>query len=153
MNKNKKVYEKKAIEVLKKINEKESTLLVDGIKNGKIYYSQPTLISKNLHIGVLWDLKPKHKEIIKELESRGSFVYHVIEGNYLMPGGENVLMESYLLLSKEDIEDDDMSLETVFELKDKAFAVYSFVVNRDWEIKEYGSIGVKIQGGGMIRTV
>ena len=81
---------------------------------------------------------------VKKLESRGSVVVNVFKQAINLMG-DVVEMTNYLIVSKED---------TVSSLKAdlKRGYMFAYVVNHDWDIEEYGSVGIEVKNGKVVRT-
>ena len=89
----------------------------------------------------------KDDPMVEKLESKGSIVYHQIQGTYILGGYDTVKMTSYLLLTKEDL-DDMLWLEK--NLKDGYH--FSYTINHTWNIEEYGSIMANVtKATGLLR--
>lgn len=90
---------------------------------------------------------PRYIEKVKEMAAKGHYVYHVIDGIYILGGEEQVHMVSYCFISKDDLD----NLEDFWlDLKDG----YAFanVVNDTWNIEEMGTVAFKISNGYMVRV-
>lgn len=134
------LYRKTAIEILCKMDRIEADLIIKGLINNKVMYSEN---------GILWDLPLEYRDTVEELANKGNYVYHVIKGMYEF-SGELVELISYLVVTEEDL---DSEFESCIALQNKSFSVFSYVDNKTWGEKEFGSVGVKFRHGGLIRTM
>lgn len=89
----------------------------------------------------------EHTKVIKEMNQRGLFVYHIIDGYYNL-GGERVHMTSYCYVS----EADDLKNPANFFDDFKDGYCYANVVNETWGIEELGSIAFELRNGYMKRV-
>lgn len=89
----------------------------------------------------------EHAKVIKEMNQRGLFVYHIIDDLYML-GGERVHMTSYCYVSEAD---DLANPEEFFENFKDGYA-YANVVNETWGIEELGSIAFVLRDRNMKRV-
>lgn len=106
-------------------------------------FEKENLVNKSEHGGILYWLDENEQEMVKEFEEEyGAMVYHIIH-NYTNFGE----LYSLLYVSKDkdewDYDNDDLNhnicLAYVKNLNEDAFS-------------EFGSIGIKSQFGGLVRT-
>ena len=106
-------------------------------------FEKENLVNKSEHGGILYWLDENEQEMVKEFEEKyGAMVYHIIH-NYTNFGE----LYSLLYVSKDkdewDYDNDDLNhnicLAYVKNLDEDAFS-------------EFGSIGIKSQFGGLVRT-
>ncbi len=106
-------------------------------------FEKENLVNKSEHGGILYWLDENEQEMVKEFEEEyGAMVYHIIH-NYTNFGE----LYSLLYVSKDkdewDYDNDDLNhnicLAYVKNLDEDAFS-------------EFGSIGIKSQFGGLVRT-
>lgn len=106
-------------------------------------FEKENLVNKSEHGGILYWLDENEQEMVKEFEEEyGAMVYHIIH-NYTNFGE----LYSLLYVSKNkdewDYDNDDLNhnicLAYVKNLDEDAFS-------------EFGSIGIKSQFGGLVRT-
>ena len=89
---------------------------------------------------------PRYVPQIAELAESGCHVYHVIDGDYVLGGTDEVHMTSYLYIHDED------TLDAIIDFGD-GYAM-AYVVNPTWDIAEHGSVAFKfISGTGMLKRV
>lgn len=106
-------------------------------------FEKENLVNKSEHGGILYWLDENEQEMVKEFEEKyGAMVYHIIH-NYTNFGE----LYALLFVSKDkdewDYDNDDLNhnicLAYVKNLDEDAFS-------------EFGSIGIKSQFGGLVRT-
>lgn len=106
-------------------------------------FEKENLVNKSEHGGILYWLDENEQEMVKEFEEEyGAMVYHIIH-NYTNFGE----LYALLFVSKDkdewDYDNDDLNhnicLAYVKNLDEDAFS-------------EFGSIGIKSQFGGLVRT-
>lgn len=106
-------------------------------------FGKENLVNKSEHGGILYWLDENEQEMVKEFEEKyGAMVYHIIH-NYTNFGE----LYALLFVSKDkdewDYDNDDLNhnicLAYVKNLDEDAFS-------------EFGSIGIKSQFGGLVRT-
>lgn len=114
---------------------------------------EPNEVRRSESYGVLLDLTPAQKEKIKEIEADGEHaVYHLVRTRMSL-GGDIVTMTAYLVVTKEDIDEDGEDIG--FDDFDDTYGyrVFAYVVNEDWDdCSEWGYIMVKPSFGGLKRT-
>ncbi|MDD3832239.1 MAG: hypothetical protein PHW00_06280 [Clostridia bacterium] len=106
-------------------------------------FEKEDVINQSEHGGMLYWLDDKQKEYVKEFETKhNAVVYHVIH-NYTDMG--EMLAFLYVSAEEEEWEYDHDDL--------KYGCVCAYVMNLDDEwCSEFGSIGIRPQFGGLVRT-
>lgn len=106
-------------------------------------FEKENLINKSEHGGILYWLDENEQEMVKEFEEKyGALVYHIIH-NYTSLGE----LYAFLYVSKNkdewDYDNDDLNHNICL----------AYVKNLDEDAySEFGSIGIKSQFGGLVRT-
>ncbi len=87
---------------------------------------------------------------VKDMEDNGLYVYHVIDGEYLIGELDEVRMLSFLFVSEDDLGDEE---EHFWENFNSGYAMAN-VMNITWDIEEMGTIGIVMDAadGSLIRT-
>lgn len=106
-------------------------------------FEKENLINKSEHGGILYWLNENEKEMVKEFEEKyGAMVYHIIH-NYTNFGELYALLFVSKYKDEWGYDNDDLNhnicLAYVKNLDEDAFS-------------EFGSIGIKSQFGGLVRT-
>lgn len=97
---------------------------------------------------VAWYIQDEdHAKVVKNMNARGLFVYHIIESTYNL-GGEYVMMTSYCYISEKD----DLNNTREFFRNFKDGYCYANVINHTWGIDELGSIAFKVINNKMKRV-
>lgn len=106
-------------------------------------FEKENIINKSEHGGILYWLDEKEQEFVKEFEEKyNAVVYHIIH-NYTEFG------ELYsLLFVSQHKEEWDWDNE---DIKNNIAMVYVKNIDED-AFSEFGSIGIKSQFGGLVRT-
>ena len=106
-------------------------------------FEKENIINKSEHGGMLYWLDEKEQEFVKEFEEKyNAIVYHIIH-NYTEFG------ELYsLLFVSQHKEEWDWDNE---DIKNNIAMVYVKNIDED-AFSEFGSIGIKSQFGGLVRT-
>ena len=106
-------------------------------------FEKENLVNKSEHGGILYWLDENEQEMVKEFEEKyGALVYHIIH-NYTSFGE----LYAFLYVSKNkdewDYDNDDLNHNICL----------AYVKNLDEDTySEFGSIGIKSQFGGLVRT-
>lgn len=106
-------------------------------------FEKENLVNKSEHGGILYWLDENEQEMVKEFEEKyGALVYHIIH-NYTSFGE----LYAFLYVSKNkdewDYDNDDLNHNICL----------AYVKNLDEDAySEFGSIGIKSQFGGLVRT-
>lgn len=106
-------------------------------------FEKENLVNKSEHGGILYWLDKNEQEMVKEFEEKyGALVYHIIH-NYTSFGE----LYAFLYVSKNkdewDYDNDDLNHNICL----------AYVKNLDEDTySEFGSIGIKSQFGGLVRT-
>lgn len=101
-------------------------------------------VSEGFPASLFWS-KDEQDDTIRELQERGSVVWHIVKGAYVLGGTDQVEMEAYLLANDED----DYELPA----EGDSFEAFAYVKNLTWpECSEYGYVWVKMRNGGLVRT-
>lgn len=122
---------------------------IDRMKMLDIYsptireFEEENIINKSEHGGILYWLDENEKEFVKEFEEKyNAVVYHVIH-NYTDIGELYSLLYVSSHKDEWDWDKDDL----------KHHIACAYVKNVDDDIcSEFGSIGIKSQVGGLVRT-
>ncbi len=106
-------------------------------------FEEEDVINKSEHGGILYWLDEKEQKMVRTFEAEyGAAVYHVIH-NYTEFGELYSLL--YVSKYREEWEYDRDDLKSGY--------ICSYVVNvSDDTCSEFGSIGIKMQFGGLVRT-
>jgi len=141
---NKEAMKKEAIERLKML-ELHPNVLADFVNGNKLNYSETQKMGQS-NVPVLYWLTDEQKLLVEEFEEEhGCLVYHVLVGKYNL-GGDIAEMISFLYVSQYE---DEWELERE-DLK-SGYPI-AYVINTSWDIKEFGSIGIKPLVGGILRV-
>lgn len=106
-------------------------------------FEKDSVLNKSKHGGILYWLDDKEKELVKKFEQKyNAVVYHVIH-NYTDYG--EMLSILYVSDEKDEWEYDREDLQSGYAC--------AYVINLDDDFcSEFGSIGVRPQFGGLVRT-
>lgn len=133
--------ELKVLEVLFK-GSGVSKSVIDNYKEGNVLKSCGNLSS-------LYDLSDEEKNKIKEVENEHKThkVLHVIQGNYILGGVDQVEMTSYILIDTTENYEEDLAY-----LKEHR-SIMALVINKQWGVEEFGSIVAEVNpiSGGLSR--
>lgn len=88
---------------------------------------------------------PEYIAMTEKLAEQGCYVYHVIDGQYILGGTDKVRMISYCYVS-----DEDNALDFIYDFEDGIAIAH--VVNPTWGIEEKGSVSFRIRNGAMRRN-
>lgn len=134
---------------MENLREKQKQEAIERMKMLKIYsqaikeFEKENVINVSEHGGILFWLDDEQQEMIKRFEEKyNAVVYHVIH-NYTEFGELYSLLYVSQHENEWDYDKDDI----------KHNIALCYVVNKDEEnFSEFGSIGIKPQCGGVIRT-
>ena len=134
---------------MEELKVKQKQEAIERMKMLKIYsqaikeFEKENVINVSEHGGILFGLDDEHQEMVKRFEEKyNAVVYHVIH-NYTEFGELYSLLYASQHENEWDYDKDDI----------KHNIALCYVVNKDEEnFSEFGSIGIKPQYGGVIRT-
>ena len=134
---------------MENLREKQKQEAIERMKMLKIYsqaikeFEKENVINVSEHGGILFWIDDEQQEMIKRFEEKyNAVVYHVIH-NYTEFGELYSLLYVSQHENEWDYDKDDI----------KHNIALCYVVNKDEEnFSEFGSIGIKPQYGGVIRT-
>ena len=134
---------------MENLREKQKQEAIERMKMLKIYsqaikeFEKENVINVSEHGGILFWLDDEQQEMIKRFEEKyNAVVYHVIH-NYTEFGELYSLLYVSQHEQEWDYDKDDIKHDIAL----------CYVVNKDEEnFSEFGSIGIKPQFGGVIRT-
>ena len=134
---------------MENLREKQKQEAIERMKMLKIYtqaieeFEKEDVINVSEHGGILFWLDDEQQEMVKRFEEKyNSVVYHVIH-NYTEFGELYSLLYVSQHENEWDYDKDDI----------KHNLALCYVVNRDEEnFSEFGSIGIRSQFGGLVRT-
>ena len=134
---------------MENLREKQKQEAIERMKMLKIYtqaikeFEKENVINVSEHGGILFWLDDEQQEMVKQFEEKyNAVVYHVIH-NYTEFGELYSLLYVSQHENEWDYDKDDI----------KHNIALCYVVNKDEEnFSEFGSIGIRPQFGGVIRT-
>lgn len=134
---------------MENLKEKQKQEAIERMKMLKIYtqaikeFEKENVINVSEHDGILFWLDDEQQEMVKKFEEKyNAVVYHVIH-NYTEFGELYSLLYVSQHENEWDYDKDDIRHNIAL----------CYVVNKDEEnFSEFGSIGIKPQYGGVIRT-
>lgn len=120
---------------------------INALRKGELWQSEGAGIMS----GLLYTAEPAIREQAKKLEEKyDALVWHAIKGTYIFGGTDRMEMVVYLMVTEDDIRDNNISLE---HADTSCYYCFGFVENRTEPMfSESGDCLVSPANGGLRRV-